>query len=121
MIAAVLASALRLPTIAGVDVPAIDIPTLEAALARGEPLFDVRQPDEFEEARAPGARLLPLDEVPERVDEFPRDRTVYVICRSGGRSGKAVELLRQRGVDAVNVDGGTLAWIDAGYPVETGA
>lgn len=102
------------------QIPAIDISALRPKVDAGEPLFDVRQPDEYEEAHAPGARLVPLAEVPERLDEFPTDRTVYVICRSGGRSAKAVEHLRANGVDAVNVEGGTLAWIEAGNAVEQG-
>jgi rhodanese-related sulfurtransferase len=59
--------------------------------------------------------------VPGRIGEIPADRPVYVICRSGGRSAKAVEHLRSQGIDAVNVTGGTLAWIEAGNAVETGA
>jgi molybdenum cofactor guanylyltransferase len=110
----------RTPSIGPVQVPDIDIPTLREKLDAGEPLFDVRQPDEYEEAHAPGARLVPLGEVPERLGEFPTDRTVYVICRSGGRSAKAVEHLRANGVDAVNVAGGTLAWIEAGNAVDQG-
>jgi molybdopterin-guanine dinucleotide biosynthesis protein A len=108
------------PTIASVQVPAIDITTLRQKLDDGAPLFDVRQPDEYEEGHAPTARLVPLAEVPERVGEFPADETVYVICKSGGRSAKAVEHLRANGVDAVNVEGGTLAWIEAGNAVEQG-
>jgi len=109
------------PIIPAVQLPAIDIATLRDRLDEGAPLIDVREPDEYEEARAPGARLIPLAEVPDRIDEIPADGTVYVICRSGGRSAKAVEHLRANGVDAVNVTGGTLAWIEAGNPVETGA
>jgi rhodanese-related sulfurtransferase len=45
---------------------------------------------------------------------------VYVICARGGRSAKAVEHLRQQGIDAVNVAGGTLGWIDAGLPTDHG-
>jgi molybdenum cofactor guanylyltransferase len=110
-----------LPTIEPVQVPAIDIDTLQERLAEGSPLIDVRQPEEYQEARAPGARLIPLAEVPDRIGEIPADRPVYVICRSGGRSAKAVEHLRSQGIDAVNVTGGTLAWIEAGNAVETGA
>ena len=109
------------PSLGGVQVPSIDITTLREKLDAGERLFDVRQPDEYEEARAPGAVLVPLGEVPERLSEFPTDRTVYVICKSGGRSAKAVEHLRANGVDAVNVEGGTMAWIEAGNAVEQGA
>jgi rhodanese-related sulfurtransferase len=101
-------------------VPEIDVADLARRRASGAPLIDVRQPDEWAECRAPGARLLPLGDVPERFDEVPTDQTVYVICRSGARSAKAVELLRARGFDAVNVAGGTLAWREAGLPVESG-
>lgn len=103
------------------DIPTIDIAGLADRLDEGAPVFDVRQPDEYEEAHVPGVRLVPLDQVPDRADEFPTDREVYVICKSGGRSAKAVEHLRSRGVDAVNVAGGTMAWIEAGKPVDSGA
>ncbi len=103
------------------EIPAIDVATLQQRLEDGAPVFDVRQPDEYEEVRVPGVRLVPLAEVPDNVDRFPSDETVYVICRSGARSARAVEFLRARGVDAVNVAGGTLAWIDAGHPVDSGA
>lgn len=108
-------------TIGAVDIPVIDVATLVQKLEAGLPVFDVRQPDEYEEAHAPGVTLVPLDQVPDRVGEFPTDGEVYVICKSGGRSAKAVEFLRERGVDAVNVAGGTMAWIEAGNPVDTGA
>ena len=109
------------PRVPCVDIPAIDIGTLSDELASGAPVVDVRQPDEYDEAHVPGARLIPLAEVPDRVGEFPTDREVYIICKSGGRSAKAVEFLRAQGVEAVNVTGGTMAWIEAGEPVERGA
>lgn len=108
------------PRIGPVPVPAIDVDALRPLLEGGAPLVDVREPDEYQEAHAPGARLVPLGEVPDRVAEIPTEGTVYVICRSGGRSAKAVEYLRANGVDAVNVTGGTLAWIESGAPVESG-
>lgn len=101
--------------------PEVDIATLAARLEEGAPVFDVRQPDEYEEVRAPGVVLVPLPEVPDRVAEFPTEGTVYVICKSGGRSAKAVEFLRGQGIDAVNVAGGTMAWVDAGLPTESGS
>ena len=109
------------PTLRSVEIPTTDIAGLGDALEAGLPVFDVRQPDEYEEAHVPGVTLVPLGEVPDRVDEFPAEGAVYVICKSGGRSAKAVEFLRAQGVDAINVAGGTMAWIDAGNPVETGA
>jgi rhodanese-related sulfurtransferase len=102
------------------QVPEIDVSELARVRAGGAPLFDVREPAEWEEFRAPGAVLVPLGQVPARVDEFPTEGTVYVICKAGGRSAKAVEHLRARGVDAVNVAGGSLAWREAGHPVESG-
>lgn len=103
-----------------VEIPEIDVDGLATELEAGVPVFDVRQPDEYEEAHVPGVILIPLGEVPDRADEFPTEGEVYVICRSGGRSAKAVGFLRERGVDAINVAGGTAAWIEAGKPVETG-
>ena len=101
-------------------VPEIDVAELARQREAGAPLVDVRQPEEWEEFRAPGAQLVPLGELVERVDEVPSEGTVYVIYKSGGRSAKAVEFLRAQGIDAVNVAGGTLAWREAGHPVDSG-
>ena len=103
------------------EVPEIDVRALAEARSAGAALIDVREPHEYAEAHAPGAVLIPLGEVAERIDEVPTDRPVYVICRTGRRSATAVEHYRQRGIDAVNVAGGTLAWIEAGQPVDTGS
>lgn len=110
-----------MPTIGTVAVPEIDLQTLSARRDDGATVFDVRETDEYEEAHVPGAHLVPLGTVPDRLDEFPTDETVYVVCKSGGRSAKAVEFLRANGIDAVNVAGGTMGWIDAGNPIDTGA
>ena len=68
--------------------------------------------------RIPGAVLIPLGAVPERLAEIPGDRDVYVHCRLGGRSTKAVEFLREHGRPrAYNVAGGIDAWKAAGLPV----
>src|SRR5258708_3220880 len=102
------------------SVPEIDVQTLVTERAAGKRLFDVREPDEFEEVRVPGAQLVPLATVPDELDQFAGGDTVYIVCRSGGRSRKAAQFLRENGVDAVNVAGGTLAWIKAGPPTEAG-
>lgn len=101
-------------------IPEISVSELASRLETGASLVDVRNPDEFEAGHVPGAVLIPLPEIPDRVGEIPTDRTVLFICRSGARSGQAVDFLRGRGIDAVNVAGGTLAWIDEGKPLETG-
>ncbi len=102
------------------DVPAVDVDELEGHVGDGAFLLDVRQPDEYEAAHVPGAVLVPLQELGERLDEVPSGEAVYVICHSGGRSRKATVALRSVGVDASNVTGGTQAWIDAGKAVATG-
>ena len=102
------------------QVPEIETEQLASLLAEGAPLIDVRMPDEYAEARVPGAVLIPLPELGRRTDEVPADRQVYVICATGARSAAAVEALNNAGWDTVNVAGGTKAWAAEGRPVDTG-
>lgn len=102
------------------DVPEIDIAEAIIRAASGTPVFDVREPDEYASGHVPGAPLIPLGDVPERVEEFPVLGEVLIICRSGHRSGQATAFLRRQGIDAVNIAGGTLAWIEAGQAVVSG-
>jgi rhodanese-related sulfurtransferase len=104
-----------------VPVPEIDVDELVALKEKGVVVIDVRNPDEYERFRVPGALLIPLVDVPERVDEVPTDETVYVICATGSRSERAVEYLNRQGLDTVNVRGGSRAWVEAGHPVESGS
>ena len=97
-------------------VPEIDVDELAARLDAGAALFDVREPDEYTEAHVGGAVLVPLATVPDELERFRVAGPVHVICRSGARSARAVELLLARDIDAVNVAGGTLAWLDSGRP-----
>lgn len=99
-----------------VTVPEVDVHDAARRQGGGELLLDVREPDEYAEVHAVGARLLPLSELTERVAEVPLDAPILVICRSGARSAKAAEYLNQRGAQATNVAGGTLAWVAAGLP-----
>ncbi|MDB4948651.1 MAG: UBA/THIF-type binding fold [Gemmatimonadetes bacterium] len=99
------------------DVPEISVTELKARLDAGEPLtiIDVREPHEWPIANlgAYGARMIPLGEVPERADEIPTEGTVVLQCRSGGRSGRALEYLRAQGrTNLLNLKGGILAWAD---------
>lgn len=102
------------------SVPEVDIDDVVRGRDEGVVLIDVRQPEEYDAGHVPGARLIPLSEVGLRVAEVPTGEPVHVICHLGGRSEKAVEFLRQRGVDAYSVDGGTKAWVDSGHPTVTG-
>lgn len=84
-------------------------------------LLDVREPDELAQARIDGALHIPIGTVIERIAEIPNDQTVYVLCHVGGRSAQVVQYLEQQGYDVVNVEGGILAWYQAGLPVSMGA
>lgn len=78
-------------------------------------LIDVREPAEHAIASIPGARLIPLGELPEHLDELPKDREILIHCKAGGRSAKAVGLLLENGFSRVkNVSGGIDAWLAEG-------
>lgn len=97
----------------------VTVHDLKAALDAGSTLvIDVREPVEYAQGHVPGAAPMPLMSVTQRADELPTDRPVYLVCAVGARSAQAAAFLQTRGVDAVNVDGGTRDWVAAGYPVE---
>lgn len=103
------------------EVPEIDVAELARRRAEGAVLIDVREPDEYDAVHVPGAQLIPLGTVPDRLDDVPvSGGPVYVICAKGGRSYRAAEFYRSKGIDAVNVAGGTTAWVEAGHPTATG-
>jgi phage shock protein E len=99
-----------------------DIDVATAASLRGRSdvvMFDVRSPEEYAQGHIPGITLIPLDQLPNRLAEVPKDKTVVVTCRSGNRSNQAAQLLQQKGYTNVhNMLGGITAWEQAGYPVE---
>ncbi len=101
-------------------VPEIDLATLETLLSDSIVLVDVREDDEYADGHVSGAVHIALSTIPERIDEIAADGPVYVICAVGGRSGKAAEFLRTKGIDAINVAGGTNGWVDSGRPVVRG-
>lgn len=102
------------------EIPEIDVAELAERRAAGALVIDVREDEEYAGGHVPGARHIPLGQVVERVAEVPTGGPVYVICALGGRSASAVEHLRGQGIDAVNVAGGTLGWIEAGHPTDRG-
>ena len=93
--------------------PAITARELKAKLDRGEAftLLDVREPFEYELCRIPGAKLIPLGELPGRIRELDPASEVVLQCKGGVRSLKALELLKQAGFSKLwNLTGGILAW-----------
>src|SRR5262249_41280347 len=85
-------------------------------------ILDVREPNEYQICRIPGSTLIPLGELTSRVADVRAaagDPHIVVHCKMGGRSAKAVRLLRERGVEnAQNLTGGILAWIDRIDPTQ---
>jgi len=93
----------------------IDPIQVKARLDRGEDfqLIDVREPFEHKIASIAQAKLIPLGELPKRLDEVDREREIVVLCKMGGRSAKAAEFLCQSGFrNVLNMTGGILAWSD---------
>ena len=87
--------------------------------SRSRSVLDVREPIEWETGHVPGAILIPLGALRERLPEVPLDREIAVICEAGIRSATAASLLRSAGVrDVVNVSDGTAAYRNAGGPLE---
>ena len=85
----------------------------------GATLVDVRESDEFAQARVPGAVLIPLSEFAQRYSELPQTEVV-LMCAAGVRSAQAAQFADQHGYRVTNLEGGINAWHAAGLPVEVG-
>jgi molybdopterin/thiamine biosynthesis adenylyltransferase/rhodanese-related sulfurtransferase len=88
---------------------------LKEKLENGEDiiLIDVREPVEYEINRIEGSKLIPLSKLPEKVNELDQTREIVLYCKMGGRSARAVQLLRELGFTRVkNLAGGIDAWIE---------
>jgi molybdopterin/thiamine biosynthesis adenylyltransferase/rhodanese-related sulfurtransferase/molybdopterin converting factor small subunit len=93
----------------------IDPVEVKAKLDRGDrfELIDVREPHEYQIARIPGAKLIPLGELPKRLSELDKNAEIVAHCKMGGRSQQAVDLMKQNGFTNVrNMTGGITAWSD---------
>ena len=99
----------------------ITVKELKERMDRGDAprLIDVREPHEHAICSIPGAELIPAAQFAQRLDEFDRSTEIVVHCKSGGRSGRAVEMMKARGfTNARNLTGGVLAWIDQVDPTQ---
>lgn len=92
-----------------------------ALVATGTVLVDVREQDEWDAGHAPDARLVPLSQLQGRVAELPADSRFLVVCHSGARSMRATAFLRSEGLDAANVMGGMVAWVQCGGALRANA
>lgn len=102
------------------DLP-LEISVQDAYAYREEGAFilDVRTQQEWDAGHIPGATLIPLDQLPDRLDEVPQDVDIVVVCRSGNRSASGRDILLGAGFSAVtSMDGGVNAWQAQGLPFE---
>lgn len=104
------------------DFPSV-ITAAQAAEKRDQGAFilDVREPDEWAQVHIPGAALIPLEELPDRLNEIPKDKEIVVVCRSGNRSAQGRDILLKAGfTNVTNMAGGLNKWQVQGYPVASG-
>ena len=96
-----------------------DIAEIARRVDAGEILLvDVREQSEWRSGHAKRAKHIPLARLPKELDRLAKDgRPVAFICRSGGRSRSACSSAQSRGIEAINVGGGMMAWQRAGLPV----
>jgi rhodanese-related sulfurtransferase len=87
-------------------------------VAGGAQVVDVRTANEHGVSHIEGAAHMPLERLDEEIQQLDREKPVLVYCRGGNRSGIAAEALRNSGWDAHSIDGGLVAWHEAGLPVE---
>lgn len=90
----------------------ITIDELKSEILDANPvnIVDVRTDEETAMGIIPGAKTIPMNEIPENLNQFNENDTYYIICKVGGRSAQVVQYLEQNGVNAVNVEGGMDAW-----------
>ncbi|MBN2045548.1 MAG: rhodanese-like domain-containing protein [Anaerolineales bacterium] len=99
----------------------LEVTVQEAYEAYQEDTFilDVRTQEEWDAGHIPGATLIPLDDLGNRISELPRGEDIVVICRSGNRSAVGRDILLSAGFENVtSVAGGFNQWVSNGYPTE---
>ena len=97
-----------------------DIDQTAAAWEASATVIGVRQVGEYVDGHVPGAKLIPMGQLPGRVDELDKAEPVYVTCASGNRSSAMTDFLRGAEFNAWSVAGGTNAWVQSGRAVEGG-
>lgn len=102
-------------------IPTVGPTEASARVASGAVLIDVREQIEWDQARIPGAQLMPLSRADSWYQDLPGDADIIFYCRSGNRSGRIVRaLIDQAGMSNVtNMGGGIIRWAEEGLPIET--
>lgn len=107
----------------GLPVPALSASELNEKLKNGKRpyVLDVRQPEEYSSGHIIAAKLIPLGEVSGRIKDLPADREIVCVCQSGNRSVTATRKLLAAGLNAINMEGGMIAWQRARLPTKKGS
>lgn len=91
--------------------PSVNVPQARDLLDSGAVMLDVRDNNEWNAGRVPGAVHVPLNQVgAQAARRLPKGRIVIVACRSGSRSRSATRMLREKGIEAYTLSGGLRAW-----------
>jgi rhodanese-related sulfurtransferase len=106
----------------GSPVPTLSASDLQEKLKNGRQpyVLDVRQPEEFRSGHIIAAELIPLGELSGRIKDLPTDREIVCVCQSGSRSVSATRKLIAAGYNAINMEGGMIAWQRARLPFKKG-
>jgi rhodanese-related sulfurtransferase len=83
-------------------------------------ILDVRQPYEYQSGHIQGAKLIPLGELPAKMNQLPRNQEIICVCQSGSRSSSAARHLQSAGYNVRNMQGGMDMWQRSGLPVSKG-
>jgi len=104
------------------DVPAVTVQQAAAMVEEGALLIDIRELDEWQMLRIPGADFKPMSQIQDWFQDLPRDVDIILQCRSGNRSAHATKaLINDAGFERVyNLTGGLIAWHSASLPVDRG-
>ena len=88
--------------------------TIQELIQQGAKIIDVRTAEEFKGGNVPNSINIPMNEVPQRIDDFEDiDDPIILCCLSGGRSGQATGLLQAQGIECYNGGG----WMDVNYAI----
>ncbi len=103
------------------EIPSVEPGSVDGLMADGALLIDVREQEEWDDARIAGAELKSLSLLNSWYQDLPQERDIVFYCRSGNRSGQIVQaMIQQVGMtNVLNMSGGILAWIDQDLPVES--
>jgi rhodanese-related sulfurtransferase len=106
-----------LQSLFGSSLPSVSAEELNEKLKAPKRPFvvDVRQPEEFRTGHIISAKLIPVGELKERMNELPKDKEIVCVCASGSRSKSATKMLVSAGYNAVNMNGGMMVWSGKGF------